>query len=72
VVVEPAKLWLALSRKGSESVFPSVIDPCLSCASFMRLTQTGAGGRLRSPNLSATKRRDPRTHFDPGRNLVVD
>jgi hypothetical protein len=54
----------------------------------MRLTQSRAGGklpmpdpmtfgdlgscRLRSPNLSATKRRDPRTYLEAGRNLVVD
>jgi hypothetical protein len=54
----------------------------------MRPTQTEAGGRqlvpdlmtsrdsgsykLRSPNLSVTKRRDPRNHLKPERNLVVD
>jgi hypothetical protein len=54
----------------------------------MRPTQTGADGRwsvtdpmtshdsgsmrLRSPNLSAMKRRDPKTHLERGRILVVD
>jgi hypothetical protein len=28
--------------------------------------------RLRSLNLSAMKRRDPRTHLESGRNFVVD
>jgi hypothetical protein len=28
--------------------------------------------RLRSLNLLAMKRRDPRTHLEPGRNFVVD
>jgi hypothetical protein len=83
---EPTKLWSALSLEGSVSVVPSLSDPCLSCALFTRLTQIGAGGwwtmpdlmtsrdsgscRLRSPNLSAMKRRDPRTHLEPKRNLV--
>jgi hypothetical protein len=83
-----AKVWSALSLEGSESVFPSEMDLCLSYASFMRLTRTRAGGRqsvpdlttshdsgswrLGSPNLSATKGRDLRTHLEPERNLVVD
>jgi hypothetical protein len=76
------------SPKGSEFTSPSLMDPCLSCAPFTRPTQTGVGGRrlvpdpttsgdsgsyrLKSSNLSVMKRRDPRTHLDPGRNLVVD
>jgi hypothetical protein len=28
--------------------------------------------KLRSPNLSVTKSRDPRTHLESGRNLLVD
>jgi hypothetical protein len=83
-----ASVWSALSPEGLESVYPSWRDSCLSCASFMRPTRTGAGGRrsvpdpitshnlgsmrLRSPILSAINRMDPRTHLELGRNLVVD
>jgi hypothetical protein len=28
--------------------------------------------RFRSPNLSVMKRRDPRNHLEPGKNLVID
>jgi hypothetical protein len=71
-----------------DSASPILLDPCPSCASLMRLTQIGASGRrlvpdsvtsvdsdscrLRSPNLLAMKRRDPRIHLELGRNLVVD
>jgi hypothetical protein len=80
--------WLALSAKGFDSASPNSLDPCPSCASFTRLTRIGVGERrpvpepvtsddsgsckLRSPNLSATNSRDPRTHLELGRNLLVD
>jgi hypothetical protein len=73
---------------GSRSVFPSLLGSCPSCASFMRPTRTGAGGRwpvpdpmishdlgsyrVRYPNLSVMNIRDPRNHLELGRNLVVD
>jgi hypothetical protein len=88
VAIEPTRLWSALSPEGFESVFPSLMNSVLSCATLTRPTQTKAAGRrpvpesvtscdlgsykLRSPNLSMMKRRDPRTHLEPGRNLVVD
>jgi hypothetical protein len=30
--------WSILSPEASKSVFPNLLDPSLSCASFMRLT----------------------------------
>jgi hypothetical protein len=82
------RMWSALSPVGSKSVFPNEMDLCLSFVSFTRLTQTRAGGMcpvpnlaiscdsgscsLRSLNLLATKRRDPCSHLEPGRNLLED
>jgi hypothetical protein len=75
----PTPLWLALFPNGSDPASPSSLDPCPSCALFTRPIQTEVGGRqsvpdlvtsydsgsckLRSLNLSAMKRRDPRTHL---------
>jgi hypothetical protein len=82
------RMWSALSPAGSKSVFPNEMDLCLSFVSFTRLTRTRAGGMcpvpnsviscdsrsysLRSPNLLATKRRDPCSHLEPRRNLLAD
>jgi hypothetical protein len=65
-----------------------LLDPRLSCASHVKLTQTGASGKrsvfdpvishdsgsckLISPILSAMKSRDLKTNLKPGRNLLVD
>jgi hypothetical protein len=77
---QPIRWWLTLSPKGSDSASLNSLDPCPSRALFIRPTQTGAGGRLpvpypatsddsdscklRSPNLSVTESRDPRTHLE--------
>jgi hypothetical protein len=74
--------------QGSDLASPDSFDLCLSCVSIARPTRTGIGGtrlvpipatsgdsgscKLRSPNLSSMKSRDPRTHLEPGRNLLVD
>jgi hypothetical protein len=79
VATGTARVRSALSPMRSRSVFPSSLSPCLSCASFMRLTQTRAGGRrsvpnpmtlhdsgsyrLRSPILSIMNRRDHINHL---------
>jgi hypothetical protein len=78
----------ALSPKGSDSASPNVLNPCPSCASVMRLSQAEINRtrsvldpatshdsgfyKLRSPNLSAMKSRDPKTHLESGENLVKD
>jgi hypothetical protein len=88
VAGNPAKLWSALSPEGSESASPNTMDLCPSHALFTRPTRTKADGKrpvpdpatsnnsgsctLRSLNLAATKSKDPRTHLEPERNLVVD
>jgi hypothetical protein len=67
---------------------PNEPSPCSSCASFTRLTRTGAGGRrpvpdpatllnsgsdrLRFPNLLVKNIKQSINHLEPGRNLVVD
>jgi hypothetical protein len=54
VAVRTARVLSAISSAGSISISPSEPTLCLSCASFMRLTRTGAGGRQPVP--------DPVTH----------
>jgi hypothetical protein len=76
------------SSEGSDSNAPVSIDPSSSCAPHAELIRTGVCGKrstsdpimslglgsykLRSSILSAMKRRDLKTSFELGRNLLVD
>jgi hypothetical protein len=45
MAAETVEVWSALSLEGSGSVFPSLMNPCLSHTLLMSPTQIGVGGR---------------------------
>jgi hypothetical protein len=46
---------IGLILEGSGSIFPGWSNPCLSCASFTRLTRTRPGGRRPVPDLMTSR-----------------